>query len=540
VTTDKPEASHRAHGLGMAVSFRDEAIKPIGTDGLNQRSDKTPMQADRWQPAAGAFEPDAAEFRRQARASAATGDRASAIRLYFAAQEIASDHAETLFELGTLLFGLGRVDDAVSALSRCAALVPDNPQVRHNNGLALARLGNAASARVELAQAVRLAPSDPAFRKSLALFDLSTGHASEAEAGFRHLIALDACDSVAHRNLARLARYTPDDPHLAEMEALLARHDLSLDARADLGFALFDALAKAGQHGRAFSHLGHANRLRRQKFPYDGEAEQLVFDQLRRVFSSDVFRDLPTANRWQAGPIFIIGMPRAGTTLIEQILSSHRDVAAGGESIAMTELLRRFLITPQAPGLSMSRDTFGATACEAMRDFYLSAMRDVAGRAPRFTDKMPLNFRWVGIIAAIMPEARFVHCRRDPVETCFSIHSSFFASGGNRYSHDLGDLADYYRQYRGLMAHWHDVLPGRIIDVELADVVGDQEYQTRRLLDFLQLDFDPLCLCFHDNGSQVATLSSLQVKKPVYGGHSERLKPYLPFLGPVLALRDEA
>jgi hypothetical protein len=139
-----------------------------------------------------------------------------------------------------------------------------------------------------------------------------------------------------------------------------------------------------------------------------------------------------------------------------------------------------------------------------------------------------------------MPEARFVHCRRDPVETGFSIHSSFFASGGNRYSHDLGDLAEYYRQYRGLMAHWHQVLPGRILDVDLAAVIADQDGETRRLLDFLRLEFDPRCLAFHDNGSQVATLSSLQVKKPVYGGHSDRLKPYLPFLAPLLMLRDES
>jgi len=163
----------------------------------------------------------------------------------------------------------------------------------------------------------------------------------------------------------------------------------------------------------------------------------------------------------------------------------------------------------------------------------------VAARGRFFTDKMPLNFRWVGIIAAIMPEARFIHCRRDPVETCFSVHSSFFTSGGNRYSHDLDDLADHYRQYRSLMAHWHAVLPGRILDVELADVVADQEAQTRRMLGFLGLDFDPDCLAFHANGSQVATLSSLQVKKPVYGGHRERLEPYLPFLGPLRALRDE-
>jgi tetratricopeptide (TPR) repeat protein len=487
-----------------------------------------------WQSPADAARRDPAALRAKARAAAARGDRLSAFHLHVAALEIEPDNAEGHFELGTMLFGIGEVGAAIAALRMAARFAPGNPQVRHNLGLALAKGGDATQARAELAEAARLAPTEPAYLRALALLDLSLGRSRDAEAGFRALIACQTQDSAAHRNLARLARYEAEDPHIAEMEALVAGSGAQLDARIEFGFALFDALGKAGLHERAFGRLAEANRLRRQKFPYDAKAERLVFDQLRHFF-----RDVQPASAAAKGPIFIVGMPRAGTTLVEQILSSHPEVAAGGESIAITELVRRFLITPDAPGLSLSTQAFSDERLAEMRAFYLSTMRDIAGEKPRFTDKMPLNFRWVGIIAAIMPEARFVHCRRDPVETCFSIHSSFFASGGNRYSHDLGDLADYYRQYRGLMAHWHGVLPGRILDVELADVIADQERETRRLLDFLGLDFDPGCLAFHDNGSQVATLSSLQVKKPVYGGHSDRLKPYLPFLGPLMALRDE-
>lgn len=488
-----------------------------------------------WQLPTDAARRDPAALRAQARGAAARGDRLTAFHLHVAALEIEPDNAEGHFELGTMLFGVGEIEAAIAALRMAAQFAAGNPQVRHNLGLALAKGGDATQARAELAEAVRITPTDPAYLRALALLDLSLGRSGDAEAGFRALIARQPQDSAAHRNLSRLARYQVGDPHIAEMEALIDRHGLPLESRIDLGFALFDALSKAGLHERAFQRLTDANRLRRQKFPYDANAERLVFDQLKHFF-----RDVQPATAAAKGPICIIGMPRAGTTLIEQILSSHPEVAAGGESIAMTDLVRRFLITSGAPGLSLSAEAFFDEKRAEMRAFYLSAMREVADKGPRFTDKMPLNFRWVGIIAAIMPEARFIHCRRDPVETCFSVHSSFFASGGNRYSHDLGDLADYYHQYRSLMAHWHDVLPGRILDVELADVIAAQEGETRRLLDFLGLDFDPRCLAFHDNGSQVATLSSLQVKKPLYGGHSERLKPYLPFLGPLLALRDGA
>jgi hypothetical protein len=483
---------------------------------------------------------DPVELRRQARSAAARGDKLGACELYLAALELDPLDAEGHFELGTLLFAMGQFDPSVAALGQAARLAPSNPQVRHNLALALTKGDDSELARAEFAEAVRLAPSDDVFLRSLALFDLTIGRPKDAEAGFRSLIAREPRDCVAHRNLARLAAYGPNDPHIAQMEGLLARADLTQDARIDLGFALFDALGKARLHERAFQHLAEANRLRRQRIPYDATSERLVFGQLTGFFDPTFFRDLPAPRTQAAGPIFIVGMPRAGTTLVEQILSSHSEVSAGGEATAMTELVRQFLITPGMAGLTLTQPAFSEDRRAAMRDFYNLAMRDFAGRSRLFTDKMPLNFRWIGVIAAIMPDARFVHCLRDPVETCFSIHSSFFATGGNRYSHDLDDLADYYRQYRALMAHWHVVMPGRILDVHLADVVGDQEGQTHRLLDFLGLDFDPNCMAFHANGSQVATLSSLQVKKPVYGGHSERLRPYLPFLGPLLALRDGA
>ena len=512
----------------------------IGSKPVNQHRANPPILDALWQLPADAAPRDPVALRAQARSAAARGDRLTAFHLHVAALEVDPSNAEAHFALGTLLFGIGQVDAAISALRMAAHFAPANPQVRHNLGLALSKQGNAALARPELAEAVRLAPSDTTYHRSLALLDLSLGRSQDAESGFRQLLAREPRDSTSHRNLARLARYEAGDPHIAQMQGSLDQDGLPLDAAIDLGFALFDALGKAGLHERAFQRLTEANLLRRRKFPYDASTERLVFEQLVHFFDAKFFRVAPSANPATKAPIFIIGMPRAGTTLIEQILSSHPAVAAGGESIAMTDLVRRFLIAPDAPGLALSGETFSAEKCAEMRSFYLSAMSDVADRAPCFTDKMPLNFRWVGIIAAIMPEARFIHCRRDPVETCFSIHSSFFASGGNRYSHDLDDLTDYYRQYRSLMAHWHDALPGRILDVDLADVVADQEDQTRRLLEFLGFDFDPRCLSFQDNGSQVATLSSLQVKKPLYGGHSDRLKPYLPFLGPLLALRDDA
>ena len=154
----------------------------------------------------------------------------------------------------------------------------------------------------------------------------------------------------------------------------------------------------------------------------------------------------------------------------------------------------------------------------------------------RVTDKMPLNFRWVGIAAALFPKAQFIHCRRDPVETCFSIYSSNFTTGGNRYGYDLSELGTYYREYAALMQHWQNVIGDRIHEVTLADMVSDQEGSTRALLAFCRLEFEPQCMAFEGNANRVRTLSATQVREPICGGHADRIRPYLPYLG---RLRDE-
>lgn len=482
---------------------------------------------------------EAAALRGLARSLAVQGNAGGAVELFAAALEHDPSNAEAHFDLGGVLYALGRHEDAVRSLGEAVKFAPANARARHNLGLALSRLGRVPAARAELSAAALLAPEEVGFHRALALLDLSLGHAAEAEAGFRALIDRAPGDCAAHRNLARLATYRSGDPHIAAMERLAARPDLAADARIEIGFALFEALGKAGEHERAFSHLAGANRARRARYPYDAGAERLVFEQLMSVLHAGFFEAEPVAAAAAEGPIFIVGMPRAGTTLVEQILATHSDIAAGGESIAMTDLVRRFLIVADRPGLALSQAAFSPGRRAEMAAFYRDATRAIQGASRFVTDKMPLNFRWIGIIAAILPGARFIHCRRDPVETCFSIHSSFFASGGNRYAHDLADLADYYRQYRRLMAHWHAVLPGRILDVELDDLVRNQEETTRRMLNFVGLDYDDRCLEFHVNGSPVATLSSLQVKKPVYGGHADRLRPWLPYLGPVAELADD-
>ena len=456
-----------------------------------------------------------------------------ALEALFEAVTRQPDQAETFFDLGNLLFRMGNADAAVSAFRQAATLAPDNAAVWHNYGNALSALQIATTAESCFREAVRLEPRDTAYLKSLAVHLLHLGKKSEARQAFALLVDIDPSNGPAHLNLAGLKRFEAHDLQIARMETCLSNPATTAEDRITLGFALFKAFDDLKEHGRAFANLEEANRRKRGSLDYDMAIEERAFSAMKDFFTEDFFRRHHRFGADEIAPIFIVGMPRSGTTLTEQILSSHSTVAAGGEAAAMSDLVGGFLGSAREQGLALTEEKFSAERSLEMGRHYAGRMRDVAGLKPRFTDKMPLNFRWIGIIAAILPKARFVHCVRNPLENCFSIYSSYFSSEGNRYAYDQDELGRYYRHYRSLMDHWQAVLPNRIHDVRLDGLVADQEAATRRLLDFCGLAFEPACLDFHRNTNRVTTLSAMQVRQPIYGGQDERIRPYLPQLDPL-------
>jgi Flp pilus assembly protein TadD len=463
-----------------------------------------------------------------------------AIQALMEACQLDPENGEIFFDLGNLLFATANATAAVTAFRHAAGLSPDNAAVWHNLGNALATTGATTEALAAFGNACRLAPDDGGYLRALALNLLQTGDKAAARAAFARLVALDPGDGAAHLNLAGLQDFDSDDHRLAGMEARFADPATPSTSRIQFGFAMFRIFDAQKKHAKAFGYLDAANRLRRAALDFDAAVEEEVFAAFKRWFTRGFFEKHHGSGFADIAPIFIVGMPRSGTTLTEQILSSHSLVAAGGEATAMTDTVAAFLSSRYGQGLTLDGDAFSPARCLAMGQDYASRMRAIAGRTQHFTDKMPLNFRWVGIIAAILPEARFVHCTRDPLDTCFSIYSGYFASNGNRYGYDLAELGRYYRQYSSLMAHWHSVLPDKIIDMPLEGFVADQDAQTRRLLSFCGLEFEPACLDFHRNANRVTTMSAMQVRQPIYGGHSDKTAPYLPYLDPLRAALDGA
>jgi hypothetical protein len=323
------------------------------------------------------------------------------------------------------------------------------------------------------------------------------------------------------------------------MQALEREDNLSPTERMQLDFALGKAYADLKEHGRSFEHLIQANAGKRAQIAYDEAATLGLFERIEQTFTPALVGRKARDGDPSRLPIFVIGMPRSGTTLVEQILASHPQVHGAGELKAMND------IADTVPGVGTVRIPYpefvpalDAAAMRAVGARYVAALKRLAGGARRVTDKMPSNFFFAGLIHLALPNAPIIHTVRDPVDTCVSCFSKLFTAEQN-HTYDLAELGRYHRRYQRLMAHWHRVLPaGRILDVRYEDVVADLEGAARRIIAHCGLDWDARCLDFHRTERPVRTASATQVRQPIYTSAVGRARVYEPYLRPLLAELD--
>jgi tetratricopeptide (TPR) repeat protein len=482
------------------------------------------------------------------------------------------DIADGWNNLGLALSALGRAGAAVVALRRGVALSPDFALAHNNLGMLLgdgasfrrailcapdlpeayANLGTVGSAIVSLRRAVILRPQTAAnwyaFAAGLAdkaaeekrlacrtalvcqpdygrahnlagLLSVQQGDLTDAARRYRRALACEP-DPSFYVNLADLAG---DGGEISAMERLVAdAHDD--EARLPLHFALGKAYEDCGDSGKAFQHYQAGNALKRRTLDYDEERELSGMARTEQTFSAEFMARLSGRGDASDVPIFILGMPRSGSTLIEQILASHPGVHGGDERPDFPELL----------------GAFDGTDYRALGAAYLRRCRALAPAAARVTDKLPGNFLHAGAIHLALPNARIIHSRRDPADTCLSCFTKLFRSE-QAYTYELGELGRYYRAYARLMAHWRAVLPASVfVEVDYEAVIADPETQTRRLLAHCGLAWDPACLAFHETRREVRTASAVQVRRPIYRDSIGRWRRYGPLLAPLLSELEEA
>jgi tetratricopeptide (TPR) repeat protein len=437
---------------------------------------------------------------------------------------------------GTVLIDQHRIDEAAAATERALALNPTSHDAVNLMGRVAFERGHLEEALAHYRRALALKPDLADAHNNMGNVLKELGNLAEAEKAYLMALELDRKVAGVYVNLADSKKFAPGDPHLAAMEALAAQADgLSKTDRMQLDFALGKAYADLKDHRRSFEHLLRGTAAKRATVTYDETETFALFDRIERVFTRELIAAKAGAGDAAWRPIFIIGMPRSGTTLVEQILASHPLVHGAGELQTFNDVV---LEVRGPSGNSLAYPDFmpalDAGALTAIGGRYLALLRELAPHGERVTDKMPSNYYFAGLIHLALPNAKIIHTMRDPVDTCVSCFSKLFSAEQN-HTYDLGELGRYHRRYEQLMAHWHRVLPeGRMLDVRYEEVVADLDAQARRIIAYCGLPWDDRCLAFHATDRPVRTASATQVRQPIYTSAIGRWKVYEEFLGPLL------
>lgn len=460
----------------------------------------------------------------------------AALPLLQRALELRPDYAEAFVGLARVHHEKGNMDEALRCAHRAVELAPEKAEMCSQLADIYTEMARSDEARQMFQRALGIDPENNEALLGLGHLEMEGGDMEKAEALFRQALALKEDNLSARFHLAQVKKVKVGDENLAALEAaLLAAQDAANPLPSKKAVALHFALGKcyddSKQYDKAFPHFLEGCRLKRATYSYDADQVTKHFDAIMQVFDQETLARLRGAGDASAVPIFVLGMPRSGTTLTEQIIASHSDVHGAGELPDLLAIAQRQL---NGAGFPENIRSINPATLTAWGADYVTGLRQRAPEAKHITDKMPANFFAVGLIHLMLPNAKIIHVNRNPVDTCLSGFTRLF-NRKQEQTYDLAELGRYYTDYVRLMEHWRKVLPaGAFLDVQYEDIVADQEGQARRMLDFCGLEWDEACLDFHKHKRSIRTASVTQVRQPIYSSSVERWRPYEKHLGPLL------
>jgi Sulfotransferase domain. len=407
-------------------------------------------------------------------------------------------------------------------------------------GSLLLLLGRHEESLAQYTAAAKLAPHEAEYWFNQAALLRYLGRIDDAEAGFDAALALKPTEYEAYNARSQLRRQTPDRNHLASLQQAIAR-TTDPSGLVQLHYALAKEHEDLGHYDAAFASLATGASLKRRHMQYDVSTDLAIMDAIAATFDATMF-DGRIVGDADPSPIFVLGMPRTGTTLVERILASHPLVQSAGElntfGLELMRLARGTGSHPPAGRIEFVRSTAKLDFCQ-LGEAYLRGVQPLRDGRPRFVDKLPFNFLYAGLIHLALPRARIVHLQRHPLDTCYAVYKQLFRDA-YPFSYDLDELARYFVGYRSLMDHWRRAMPGVVLDVRYEDLVDDLEGQSRRLLGHCGLPWDPVVLRFHENAQASTTASATQIRQPLYATSVGKWRHVARQLEPVRVILERA
>jgi hypothetical protein len=452
------------------------------------------------------------------------GDPQQALADSQRALALAPGDARLLLQQARCLLALGRVSAAAGVAAKAQRRSPAEAALLDAIGTALSQAGDHRAAITAYDRAVALAPDNASFTFNRAAVRRYLGELSEAEADYQRVIELNPRDYEAYRNRSDLRRQTPSNNHIGELQSLLGAGSLPWQGAVQLHYALAKEFEDLGEYEASFRHLQHGASLRRRHLRYDVATDLATVEWIIAAFPHGSGERTPLVHAPAEGdaPIFVLGLPRSGSTLVDRILTSHPRIASAGElrsfALCVVEAVRPRTSAADARSPLPRRELVAHSASldfAALGHSYLEHARAEGAPPGRFTDKMPLNYLYCGLIERALPHSPIVHVTRTPMAACYAMYKTLFQDG-YPFSYDLDELARYYIGYRRLMEHWHVSSQGRIHRLSYERLVADQPAQTRALLQYCGLPWEDACMDFHLNTAPSTTASAAQIRQPLY------------------------
>ena len=429
---------------------------------------------------------------------------------------------EALNNLGANLQKQGKLEKALTYFNKILEINPNYAEAHYNMGVTLKSLNRFKEAEKSYKKTLKLQPDNARAHCNLANIYVELGRFKDAELSYNKAIAIKSDFVEAHRYLTTIKKFLFKDEQFLKMQKLYLDKKTSKEDLCQINFGLAKAYEDLNDYKKAFLHLTEGNSLRKKIMNYDINTDKSLFEKIKSSYNTISKNSLETDDLTnKMTPIFIVGMPRSGTTLVEQIISSHPLVKAGGE-LPFIKQFGGYLGTEASKINKLSLHKF--------RENYLKKLSGISKNYSIMTDKLPHNFRYLGLITAVFPNAKIVHVKRDPIAVCWGNFKQYFESQSLGYCYSLDDIISYYKLYENLMTFWQKSFGNRIYDLDYELLTMNQETETRKLIQYIGLDWNKKCLYPQYNARIVKTASNIQIRKKIYQGSSEQWKKYEPFL----------